>query len=163
MVKCDVCGEEVVDGSKFCSKCGSEISLKAEEEKVEDVMEDEIPVAPKNTQTKFCTNCGSEIDIKAVVCPKCGVSTKTPTATKEKSAALGIILNFFVPGLGHIGCEFTHRGLNFLVMYVISIALMFVLIGFILVPVIWIWSMIDVNTCVNKANAGEFVDEKIIF
>jgi uncharacterized membrane protein YvbJ len=164
MVKCDVCGEEVADDTKFCQKCGSEITVKASaEEKVDEVKEEEIPVVPKNPETKFCRNCGSEIDKEAVVCPKCGVSIKAPAVSENKSAGLGIILNFFIPGLGHIALEFTHRGFNFLVMYVVSIVLCFLLIGLILVPIIWIWSMIDVNTCVNKANAGEIVEEKIIF
>lgn len=164
MVKCEVCGEEIVDDVKFCPKCGSEISVEsAAEEKADEVKEEEIPVIHKSIETKFCTNCGSEIDKNAVVCPKCGVSTRRTQVSEEKSAAIGIILNFFIPGLGHIVSDFTHRGANFLVMYVISIALMFLLIGFILVPIIWIWSMIDINTCVKKANAGEIVEEKIIF
>ena len=83
--------------------------------------------------------------------------------TEQKSAAIGIILNFFIPGLGHIACDFTHRGANFLVMYFVSVILAFFIIGMILVPVVWIWAMIDVNKCVKKANAGEYVEEKIIF
>lgn len=150
------------NNTKFCTNCGTEVDVNAVACTNCGAALSDLPNA-QNPSKKFCTNCGSEIDINAIVCPKCGVSTGSKLVTEQKSSAVGIILNFFIPGLGHIVCDFTHRGANFLVMYVISIVLAFLIIGFILIPIVWIWSMIDVNTCVKKANAGEYVDEKIIF
>ena len=131
---CSNCGTEVDINAVVCTNCGAALSTSQN-----------LPKSPK----MYCTNCGSEIDVKAVVCPYCGVATQNRALIKEKSVAAGVILNFFVPGLGHIVTDFTHRGLNFLVMYIVSIILAFLLIGFILIPIVWIWSMVDVSKCIN--------------
>ena len=49
----------------------------------------------KEIKTKFCSNCGEKIDAKAEICPKCGVSVKTPIAVVKspevKKALFGYI------------------------------------------------------------------------
>jgi len=68
---------------------------------------------------------------------------KNPTAT---------ILSFFICGLGQIYNGQIGKGILFMVLYAISIALMYVLVGFITTPILWIWGMVDANRSAKKVN-----------
>ncbi|WP_405297345.1 zinc ribbon domain-containing protein, partial [Methanobrevibacter sp.] len=59
MVNCQNCGEEVVEGAKFCKNCGAEIVVEEASE----------------TGTKFCSNCGFEMPKATKFCPECGNAT----------------------------------------------------------------------------------------
>ena len=148
--------------TKFCTNCGTEVDVNA----VTCTNCGVTLSASSNTQqqkspTKFCTNCGSEIDINAVVCPNCGVSTYSGSISQEKSTAVAIILNFFLPGLGHIYAGLTTRGLTFLILYIVSAILVFLIVGIVLMIAVWIWALVDVSKCVNALNAGEYVEDKL--
>lgn len=105
-------------------------------------------------ETKFCSNCGVEIDKDAEICPKCGVRVKAPTAG-EKSPGLSAVLSFLIVGLGQIYNGQIGKGIVLIICYVISILLCFVLIGFILVPILWIYGIYDAYNTAKKINAGE--------
>ena len=67
-------------------------------------------------------------------------------ANKKVSSGLAIvclILNLILPGLGTIIGKRTVEGIIQLVLYVISIPLCFVVIGFPLAIGVWIWAVID--------------------
>ena len=110
-------------------------------------------------ETKFCSNCGEEIDIDAEICPKCGVRVKAPTVGEkkvgEKNPVLAAILSFLIVGLGQIYNGEIRKGIILIIAYVISIALCFVYVGLILVPILWIYGIYDAYTTANKINAGE--------
>jgi TM2 domain-containing membrane protein YozV len=55
-------------------------------------------------------------------------------------------------GLGQIYNGQIGKGIIFIILYVISWLLMFVLIGFITTPILWIWGMIDANRSAKKIN-----------
>lgn len=111
-------------------------------------------------ETKFCSNCGAEIAKAAEICPKCGVRVKAPV--KEKNPGLSAVLEF-VPGLfgflgiGHIYNGNFGKGIIFLVGYWIFLAvellLMFVLIGFLLLPVNLIIIFISAYLAYNDAKS----------
>jgi len=60
-----------------------------------------------------------------------------------KNPALGVILSFFIPGLGSIVNGSTSRGVIILIVYVVGWILAFFIIG---IPVLigaWIWGLVD--------------------
>lgn len=73
-----------------------------------------------------------------------------PTFYKNPSVAT--ILSFFFMGLGQIYNGQIGKGIAFIVAYIISILLMFAIIGFLTTPVLWIWGMVDANVSANQIN-----------
>ena len=61
----------------------------------------------------------------------------------EKSPGLAAVLSFFIAGLGQIYNGQIGKGVAFMICYAISWLLMFVLIGSITTPILWIWGMVD--------------------
>ncbi len=53
------------------------------------------------------------------------------------------IFSFFVPGLGQIVKGDIAKGILFFVLFLLSVMSIVVLIGIILAPVIWLWSIVD--------------------
>lgn len=184
LTTCQVCGSEVGDakfckncgsavkkeeqtnnansnnaGGKFCSQCGKSIDINAMMCPYCGAEQNSQPTQEK--QTKFCSNCGEEIDSKAVVCPKCGVQVQNASITQELNPTVAILLNFFIPGLGHIYSGLTQKGILILVLYIVSAILTVVVVGFVLALIIWVWALIDVNKCVKALNAGEHVEDKL--
>ncbi len=105
-------------------------------------------------ETKFCHNCGNEIDAKAEICPNCGVRVKAST-TGPKNSGVAAVLSFFWMGLGQIYNGEIGKGILFIIFYIISIALCFVLIGFITTPLLWIYGIYDAYKTAEKINIGE--------
>ena len=69
-----------------------------------------------------------------------------------KNPSLATILSFFVMGLGQIYNGQIGKGIMFIILYGISWLLMFVVIGFITTPILWIWGMIDASISAKKIN-----------
>ncbi|PIN84775.1 MAG: hypothetical protein COV47_05675 [Candidatus Diapherotrites archaeon CG11_big_fil_rev_8_21_14_0_20_37_9] len=57
--------------------------------------------------------------------------------------AIAVIASFFVSGLGQAIKGHFKRAIAFFVAEAISFVLLFVLIGFITLPIVWIWGMYD--------------------
>jgi len=55
-------------------------------------------------------------------------------------------------GLGQIYNGQIGKGVVFIILYGISVALMWVVIGFVTTPILWIWGMIDANNLAKKIN-----------
>ena len=51
VLKCNKCGNQLLDGAKFCSECGSPVQV-----------------------NKFCSNCGNKVTSDSKFCPNCGKS-----------------------------------------------------------------------------------------
>ena len=69
-----------------------------------------------------------------------------------KNPAIATILSFFFMGLGQVYNGQIGKGILFLVFYVVSLLLMFVVIGFITTPILWVWGMIDANNSAQRIN-----------
>ena len=120
---------------------------------------------------KFCRNCGYELTGDYKFCPECGYdlsgrvtanrSSVPSTNSGEKSLVLAVILSVIFPGLGQIYLGLNQKGILFIVGYIISAVLIFLLIGFILVFVVWIWALVDVVQSTNAINNGEYVEDKL--
>lgn len=91
--------------------------------------------------TKYCANCGSVVDAEAVICPKCGV--QIGGAGNPGTAA---ILSALITGLGQIYNGELGKGIALMIIQAINVALMFVLIGFITFPLVWIYGIWDAHT-----------------
>lgn len=69
-----------------------------------------------------------------------------------KNPSIATLLSFFFMGLGQIYNGQIGKGVTFIVLYAISVLLMFIVIGFITTPILWIWGMIDANKSAHKIN-----------
>ena len=141
---CPNCGTEIAEDIKFCPQCGFGIGPSEE-----------------SHQTKFCKSCGKKININAEVCPYCGVRVENYPATQEKSIVIAAILSFLFPGLGHLYNGLTHKGVSFIIAYIISAVLVVILIGFVLVFIVWIWALFDAIKTTEAINNGEYVEDKL--
>lgn len=108
-------------------------------------------------QTKYCEGCGKKIHAKAKTCPYCGYGKESKDASEKSNkktlAIVGLILNIFVlPGLGTIIGGETRKGVIQLVLFIVSIPLMFILIGIPLAIAIWIWALV---TSINQLKRAE--------
>jgi TM2 domain-containing membrane protein YozV len=55
-------------------------------------------------------------------------------------------------GLGQIYNGQIGKGIVFIILYGISVTLMWVVIGFVTTPILWIWGMVDANNSAKKIN-----------
>ena len=69
-----------------------------------------------------------------------------------KNPGVSAVLSFLICGLGQIYNGQILKGLMFLVLYAISWALTYVLIGWIILPVLWIWGIYDAYRNAEKIN-----------
>ena len=69
-----------------------------------------------------------------------------------KNPTTATILSFFIMGLGQIYNGQIGKGILFIVLYIISVALMWVVVGFVTTPILWIWGMVDANKSAKKIN-----------
>ena len=69
-----------------------------------------------------------------------------------KNPSIATILSFFYMGLGQIYNGQIGKGIIFIILYGISVALIFVGIGFVTTPILWIWGMVDANNSAKKIN-----------
>ena len=70
-----------------------------------------------------------------------------------KSPGLAAVLSFFICGLGQIYNGQILKGLVLVVAYLISWLMMWILIGFITTPILWIWGIVDAYSKAQKINA----------
>ncbi len=106
----------------------------------------------------FCVSCGSEMDDTWMACPKCGTAKGGQTVQyaapqiiqkpiaysvqQPKSKGIAFILNFLIPGIGHMYLENTDRGLP---VAIISTICALIIIGLPVYLVLWIWMLIDTS------------------
>jgi TM2 domain-containing membrane protein YozV len=64
-------------------------------------------------------------------------------AVAPKNPGFALVASFFIPGLGSVINGSVGMGILIVVSYVIAWISLTVLIGFLLVPAVWVWGMID--------------------
>ena len=175
MVICPDCGKEV-PSAKFCKNCGAnlpvdgDVSPVAAQEAESTVSDDETPTENENEENiKFCHACGFEIEGDIRYCPNCGAdlynstsSVQTSTKPRHKNIIVAIVLSVIFPGLGQFYLGLNHKGLMFLIGYIISMVLILLFVGLILCLVIWIWALVDVIQSTNALNRGENVEDRLL-
>jgi len=78
------------------------------------------------------------------------MSTQPPKIYKNPGVVT--VLSFLFMGLGQIYNRQIGNGIIFIILYAISVALIFVFIGFITTPILWVWGMVDANKSAKKIN-----------
>ena len=76
-----------------------------------------------------------------------------PPQVAPKSPGLALLGSFFVPGLGQLMNGDAGKGVLLFFLYVLSFFLMFVLIGFLTAPAVWVWGMVDAYGGAQRWNA----------
>jgi TM2 domain-containing membrane protein YozV len=121
----------------------------------------------------FCSGCGRQMDAAQQFCPGCGLKNPAVQPTgmvatagtgvapaqqiivvAEKSPGLAAVLSFFWAGLGQIYNGEISKGIVLMVAYVISCLMMWVIVGLITTPILWIYGMVDAYRTAEKFNAG---------
>jgi len=121
---CEHCGAEVPNGAKFCRSCGKALTQTGDNSPQ--------PAVPAQPPAQYAAQ-GQPVFYKNP-----GVAT---------------VLSFLWAGAGQIYNGEIGKGIAFIVLYVFSVLLMFVLVGFLTTPILWIWGMIDANSSAKRINA----------
>jgi TM2 domain-containing membrane protein YozV len=69
-----------------------------------------------------------------------------------KSPGLAVIASFFVPGLGQLVNGEVGKAVVMFALWLVCLALIFVLNGFLLAPVVWVWGMVDAYSSAQRWN-----------
>ncbi len=69
-----------------------------------------------------------------------------------KNPSIAAVLSFFWMGLGQVYNGQIAKGVAFIVAYAVSWVLMFVVIGLITTPILWIYGMYDAYKSAEKVN-----------
>lgn len=77
---CPKCGERFPNYSKFCPKCGSELNINIEKEKIHASL------------MSFCHQCGVHISAGASFCPSCGCKIDTNNQIPQKRIKTVVII-----------------------------------------------------------------------
>lgn len=72
------------------------------------------------------------------------------------SPGLAAVLSFFWAGLGQIYNGQIIKGLLTMLLQAINVALMWVVIGFVLWPIVWLWAMYDAYATAQRMNQTGF-------
>lgn len=73
-------------------------------------------------------------------------------AAGRKSPAVGVLLSFFVPGLGSMASGNVGIGVTILILNIVGWVLVFALIGIPIALGSWIWGMVDAYLSAQKWN-----------
>ncbi|PUB10212.1 hypothetical protein [Paenisporosarcina sp. OV554] len=73
-----------------------------------------------------------------------------------KNPGIAAVLSFFWTGVGQIYNGQIMKGLILIVVQMINAALMFVLIGFITFPLVWIWGIYDAYKEADRMNKRSY-------
>jgi TM2 domain-containing membrane protein YozV/ribosomal protein L40E len=101
----------------------------------------------------FCRDCGAVIDAQAEICPECGVRQLPPPQSSVDSAIddlfeggnpfVAAALSALFPGLGQIYNRELEKGIAFIVGGFLAVLSALVLVGFVLYPAVWIYSIYE--------------------
>lgn len=71
---------------------------------------------------------------------------------QPKSPGVALLCSFFIPGLGQFVNGDAGKGVGFLLAYLVSWLLVFILIGIPMLFIVWIWAMADAYSGARRWN-----------
>ncbi len=77
-----------------------------------------------------------------------------PVQVQPKNPAVALICSFFFPGLGSMVNGNVGMGILIFASFVFACLLIFLFIGLLLAPLVWLWGMIDAYHGAEKWNAA---------
>jgi len=95
------------------------------------------------------------------MCPRCGVATQNSRdaglaamalTMNRKSPGTAMVLSVLFTGAGQAYCGRVGRGVAFFCAAVFSGILILAVIGLILLPIVYIWAMVDAYQLANRHN-----------
>ena len=102
----------------------------------------------------YCKNCGKVIGKEAEICPHCGVRQKAILpAQVMKNPGFAAVASFIYPGLGQVYNGEIGKGLLLMFIQLINILLVFLIIGLITAPIVWIYGIYDAYKTAERINA----------
>lgn len=109
------------------------------------------------TPFKFCEHCGAEIDATAQTCPKCGAKVgpaPTNLGPRKKSTAVAVIGSVIFPGIGQAYNGETSKAVGFFIVGIICAFSVLLLVGIVLYPLFWAYSVYDAYKTSKRIDAG---------
>lgn len=111
--------------------------------------------ADAGAETVYCRECGAEIKRAAEICPECGVRQRPPSTAVEslldgRDPLVAALLSALFPGLGHIYARRIERGLAFALLFLLAMLSLVVVIGFVLVPAVWLYAIYDAAKAADR-------------
>jgi len=184
---CRLCGANLISDSKFCAKCGQPVyeapttiqetdyvdsSHYATKSAAQPVYQQQEYYQQEYQQPQAATaqlsTPGPTIYPPAPAAPFSATPTPQQAPmpvymTDRKNPGVAAVLSFFWAGLGQIYNGQLAKGLLFMVAYAFCVLLIFVLIGIILVPILWIIGMIDAYTTAQRYNETQQQNERLYY
>lgn len=112
----------------------------------------------------YCRHCGALISEKAEICPECGVRQfPSPRSSADKTLDnvleggnpfVAAVLSAIFPGLGQIYNRELEKGIVIIVAGFVSVFLGIVFIGFLLLPLVWLYAIYDAYTVADRQRSA---------
>lgn len=135
---CSHCGKSLADEDRFCSACGRRAGIASDP-----------PVPATQAPPVHSSNVRQRQESAAAWASP---QPNLIVVRSGKSAGLAAVLSFLWCGLGQIYNGQILKGVLLVVCYFVSWALMFVLIGFVTTPILWIVGMVDAYRTAEDLN-----------
>lgn len=109
---------------------------------------------------QFCQGCGKPTAQSTAMVSGTGVASapapqQQVVVVNQKNPGIAAVLSFFWSGLGQIYNGEIGKGILLLILFVVSAMLIWVVIGFITTPILWVYGMIDAYKTAEKINAAQ--------
>ena len=165
MTFCRQCGENVPAESKFCNNCGQ--PLYAATTAIQQT--DYVDLRPQQTaQQEYQPLEYQQQDYQpqeyqqpqrptarppTIVVSQTQQQVSRPAFVPDrKNPGVAAVLSFFWAGLGQIYNGQLMKGIGFIVLYAFSVLLCFVLIGFLILPIVWFIGIWDAYSTAKSYN-----------
>lgn len=103
-MKCEKCGNEINNESKFCQSCGS---------KIEEVIKGSPREAIINSSLKACSVCNEKINEDSRFCPNCGSENKNVVIDTSENTDKGKLYQFQYEKEASFGRRIIHTTMDF--------------------------------------------------
>jgi TM2 domain-containing membrane protein YozV len=180
---CKNCGAEIIVASKYCFRCGIRFNNTLSpisgtqvdqpqdlKQSAKDDVKDGLVVRASNAYLDFWENALAPLRFwEKAPAPALALAPAprelTPSdlaliSTHKKNPGVAAVLSFFWAGLGQIYNGQIAKGVALMIVQVINVLLLFVLIGFITYPLVWLIGIVDAYGTAQKHNErllkGEF-------
>jgi TM2 domain-containing membrane protein YozV len=100
----------------------------------------------------FCPSCGYPNRYDARYCGSCSTRLPDELRAAQHSPGIAAVLSFFWCGLGQIYNGQIGKGLAMIAAYAVSWWMMWLIIGFITTPILWIWGIYDAYRTAERRN-----------
>jgi TM2 domain-containing membrane protein YozV len=179
---CRLCGANLISDSKFCAKCGQpvyeapttiqetdyvDLSHYAAKPAAQPVYQQQEYQQPQ-AATAQLSMPSPEVYPPAATAPFSATPTQQQAPVPvymgdRKNPGVAAVLSFFWAGLGQIYNGQLAKGLGFIVLYLFCVLLIFVVIGLILVPIVWIIGMWDAYNTAKQYNEKQLQNERLYY